>query len=243
MGASALALGRRDGVSLDRLALSALRHRRSPHRLVPAPEGVLSVPEWVGAQRDEAPPASLYLPANRVLDDGVIDLGSDGAALLCRASTISFGLRTSAEQSALVAAFGRYLNSLGAPTQVVIRAEPVEISGSVHELRRRAIGLPHPGLERAALAHASFLIEQAQRHDLLRRQVLLVFADPTGGDGAGGRLRRRAEEAAGALATAGVTLESLDAASASRCVAAALAPFSPAPNATGYSAAITGGTS
>jgi len=33
----ALSLGRRDGMSLDRLLLAAIRQRRSPRRMVPAP--------------------------------------------------------------------------------------------------------------------------------------------------------------------------------------------------------------
>lgn len=45
----------------------------------------------------------------------VVDLGNQGAALICQASAISFGLRTQAGQHALVVAFGRYLNSLAAP--------------------------------------------------------------------------------------------------------------------------------
>jgi hypothetical protein len=36
----AMALGRVGGVSADRVALAAWRHHRSPHRLVPAPDGV-----------------------------------------------------------------------------------------------------------------------------------------------------------------------------------------------------------
>src|SRR5262245_55198468 len=44
-----LALGRRDGLSLDRLAAAALRHARSPRRLVPAPDGVHPPPAWADA--------------------------------------------------------------------------------------------------------------------------------------------------------------------------------------------------
>ncbi len=53
--AAAIALGQRDGMSLDRLLLAALRQRLSPRYQVAAPEGVRPVPTWVTAAiRDEA---------------------------------------------------------------------------------------------------------------------------------------------------------------------------------------------
>src|SRR5215217_4163439 len=46
--AAFLALGQRDGISLDRLVLAALRQRMSPQHRVAAPEGVRPAPEWIG---------------------------------------------------------------------------------------------------------------------------------------------------------------------------------------------------
>ncbi len=108
-----------------------------------------------------------------------------------------------------MAGFGRYLNSLAEPAQVLIRAEPIDLAPAIAELERAAPGLPHPGLEEAAREHARFLADLAATRDLLRREVLVVLRQPAG-DGAAGRLRRRAEEASAALAAAGVTLEVLD---------------------------------
>src|SRR6266700_3212461 len=45
--AGAAALGRRDGLSLDRLALAAVHQARGPRRLVPAPEGIHPPPHWI----------------------------------------------------------------------------------------------------------------------------------------------------------------------------------------------------
>ena len=157
----------------------------------------------------------------------MVDLGEHGAALICRASTIGFGLRTPAEQQALVATFGRCLNALNGPFQVLVRSRPVDLSAAVGSLRDQAGGLPHPALEAAALAHAGFLEELAATRDLLARQVLLVFRDPTGGPDAGGCLRRRAEEAAGTLGAAGIALEVLDGAEAAACLRAATDPWLP----------------
>ncbi|MGH9091946.1 MAG: PrgI family protein [Acidimicrobiales bacterium] len=219
-----LVLGRRDGIGLDRFVMMALRQARAPRRLVPAPEGVRAVPAWSTLVDGAPPPAPMPLPVRAVGADGVVDLGGDGAALVCRASTISLTLRTPAEQEALVGAFGRYLNGTGSPVQVVVRAEPVDLGGSVAELRRVAGGLPHPTLERAAIAHAEFLATLAARADLLGRQVLVVLRDQAG-EGAGERLSRRAADAGAALGSAGVTLRVLAGPEVAACLSAALDPF------------------
>jgi hypothetical protein len=195
--AAFLALGQRDGIPLDRLVLAALRQRMSPQHRVAAPEGIRPVPEWLGSQvanssskgrakrKDGADavasavsPAALRLPAEAVTDTGVIDLGKDGVAVVAVCSTINFGLRTSAEQESLVASFGRYLHSLTAPVQVLVRAERLDLSGQIAELREQAGGLPHPALEQAAREHAEYLDQLGRATDLLRRQVLLILREP-----------------------------------------------------------------
>ena len=226
LGAFALALGRRDGLGFDRLLGFALRQARAPHRLVPAPEGVTPAPAWAG--RDPSPPpAPLRLPPRSVGDDGTVDLGAHGVALVAEAQTVSFSLRTPAEQHALVVAFGRYLNSLAAPLQVVVRSEPVDLGARVAELRAQAGGLAHPALEVAALAHAAFVEDLAASRDLLARRVLVVLRDPAGGTDAPARLRRRAADAATSLAAAGIALRVLDTAAATAALHGAFDPWAP----------------
>lgn len=226
--AAVLALGRRDGVSLDRLALAALRQARSPRRLVTAPEGVTPVPAWVDpalAAKAGPLPAPLRLPAQGISADGVLDLGADGQAVVAAASTLNFALRTPQEQDALIAGFGRWLNSLTAPVQVLIRAERVDLTEAIAALKEAAPGLPHPALEAAAREHATFLADLAGRRDLLRRQVLLVLREPANGDTADrGRVLRQADHAARALAAADVTVTALDGPRAAAVLAAACGP-------------------
>ncbi|PXY17018.1 PrgI family protein [Prauserella muralis] len=195
--AAFLALGQRDGITLDRLVLAALRQRMSPQHRVAAPEGIRPAPEWLGSQvanssskgrakgkdggdaaASAVSAAALRLPAEAVTDTGVIDLGKDGVAVVAVCSTINFGLRTPAEQESLVASFGRYLHSLTAPVQVLVRAERLDLSGQIAELREQAGGLPHPALERAAREHAEYLDQLGRATDLLRRQVLLILREP-----------------------------------------------------------------
>ena len=219
-----LVLGRRDGLALDRLMLAGLRQARRPRRLVPAPDGVPDLPRWAAAGRQPTPPAPLELPARGISTSGVIDLGAAGTALVCQASTVSFALRTFAEQQALVAAFARYLSSLSAGVQILIRSTPVDLSATIAGLRQAAGGLPHPGLEAAALAHAEFLAGLAAERDLLTRQVLLVLTDPASDAGATGRLYRRAADAATGLAGAGISVTALDGAGTAAVLASAADP-------------------
>jgi hypothetical protein len=128
--------------------------------------------------REEISPSALRLPAEAVTDTGVIDLGTDGLAVVAVASTVNFALRTPGEQESLVASFGRYLHSLTAGVQVLVRTERLDLSGQIAELRARAGGLPHPALEAAALEHADYLVQLGEQTDLLRRQVLLILREP-----------------------------------------------------------------
>jgi hypothetical protein len=195
-----LALGRRDGVSLDRMLLAAIRQRTTPQHRVAAPEGIFPAPAWltapaaataqnaVGTDRRDSrgqhrvSPSPLRLPATSVRNSGtavgIVDLGVDGLAVVAIASTLNFALRTPSEQESLVAGFGRYLHSLTAPVQVLVRAERLDLTAQISELRDAAGGLPHPALEDAALEHADYLTQLGAQTDLLRRQVLLILREP-----------------------------------------------------------------
>ncbi|WP_284747716.1 PrgI family protein [Amycolatopsis sp. RTGN1] len=261
LAVTVIALGRRDGVALDRLLLAAVRQRRTPGHQVSAPEGVQPAPEWLTAattqgrrSREDVAPTPLQLPARGVTNGstaGVVDLGSDGLAVIAACSTVNFSLRTPGEQEALVASFARYLHSLTAPVQFLVRAERLDLAPQIADLHDRAGGLPHPALEAAARDHADYLAQLTQHADLLRRQVLLVLREPTrptvaastssvlshlrrdaparevdpaARHAAEQRLARRLNEAIELLTPAGITVTALDAATATGVLAAACNP-------------------
>ncbi|WP_322749361.1 MULTISPECIES: PrgI family protein [unclassified Frankia] len=187
--AAVLALGQRDGLALDRLLVAALRQRTSPRHRISAPEGIMPPPAWLAARATGQAPdrepdgavAPLRLPARTITPHagvGVIDLGGDGLAVIAVASTVNFALRTPGEQDALVAVFARYLHSLTAPVQILIRAMPADLSGQIHDLQAHAGQLPHPALEAAAREHAAYLAQLATDLELLARQVLLILREP-----------------------------------------------------------------
>ena len=237
LAATALVIGHRDGLPLDRLLLAAWRQARSPRRLAPAPEGTIPPPPgWAAATATPdspapAPPAPLIPLWQQITPDGLIGLGSDGAAAVTAVSTVNFALRSPAEQDGLTTAYGRWLNSLTGPTQILIRAGRADLTGAITALRDGAPALPHPALETAALAHADFLADlAAQEHEVLTRQVLLVIREPAHGTGRAGsttaaaRAAQRAAEAARLLAGADLQVSVLDGGQVTALLAACADP-------------------
>jgi hypothetical protein len=217
----AIGVGRRDGITFDRWLLAAVRHRRSPRRLVPA-EQVTPAPAWVATTAgpgNRLPlPAPLRLPAKGISGEGTIDLGPDGHVALLDATTVNFGLRSATEQNALAAGFARWLNSLDGPAQIVVRARRVDLAGYATRILDSAPGLPDPALEHAATGHADFLTELATERELLARQVTVAVRDRRGAM----RAAHRAGEAARALSGCEVTAHVLDAAGAAARLRASL---------------------
>lgn len=224
-----LAVVRRDGVSLDAWVLAALRHRRSPHRLVPAEGPITPAPPWVATAAgagDRIPlPAPLRLPAKGITDDGLVDLGADGSTGLVAASTVAFGLRTAAEQNGLVAGFARWLHSLDGPVQIVVRAQRVDLTSLADRYLAAAPGLPHLALEEAARSHAAFLDDLATQRELLHRQVTVAVRSRRGPQ----HTTHAAAEAVRALAGCEVPARVLDGPDAAMRLAESLDPTAPMP--------------
>jgi hypothetical protein len=214
----------RDGLSLDRFALTALRHARSPKRQALAPEGVGRPPNFLddAMAQSRNDPAPFEAPLRQVESDGVVDLGRDGASLLATCSTVNFALRTPAEQDVLIGGFAQWLNALTGPVQVASSSRPVHLAGRVAALRDAAPGLPHPALEAAAREHADFLEDIAGRGYLLDRGVLLVVHEE--GSDAGVHLARRVAEATAHLAGCEVGVRQVEARDATAIIHAALNP-------------------
>jgi hypothetical protein len=223
--AVALALGWREGLPLDRLVVAGLGWWRHPRRLVVAPDGIHPTPAWAGPTGP--PVAPLDGPVHGLDPSGVVDLGGQGWALLCQATPVNLSLRTPAEQQALLASFARLLHALTAPMQVLVRTDRADLTPMAATLRQHAAALPHPGLEQAALAHARWLETLTGDQNHYRRQLLVVLRQPPSTTNPTGPLLRQAEQAAGLLATTGVTLTPLDGDAAAQVLAAASNPDGP----------------
>src|SRR5262249_29007081 len=117
-----LAVGRRDGLPMDLWLLAAIRHCRAP-RALSTVDPTAKTPDWVQAPASKVMlPARLKLPADAVDEQGEISLGGTRAAMVA-ATSVNLALRTADEQASLVDTFGRWLNSLSTPTQIVVSAQ------------------------------------------------------------------------------------------------------------------------
>ncbi|MFY1658778.1 PrgI family protein [Micromonospora sp. WMMD1274] len=220
-----IAVGRRDGLPLDVWLLAAVRHARAP-RALSTTDTTSTTPHWVQAPNSAVMlPAPLRLPADAIDDGGEISLGGGRAAMVA-ASNVNLALRTADEQAALIDTFGRWLNSLSTPTQIVVSAQPVDLRSAARTLAKAGEHLEHPALADAAADHARFLNDLAERRDPLRRQVLIVTRTSDGERGEHAA-RRRADDTVRALSGLGVTTRALDGAAVTSAIAAAADPYRP----------------
>ncbi|WHX17713.1 PrgI family protein [Streptomyces malaysiensis subsp. malaysiensis] len=234
---TAVAVGAREGIGLDRFLLAALAHARAPRRRVHAPEGVPALPEIVNKEMGKAAgpmPVPVRMPYRGVGPVGTVDLAGQGQAALGVCSPVNFDLHSGAEQQGLVAGFGRWLNSLTGPTQLLLRCHRTDLAPLVDRLHHGAPALPHPALERAARAHADYLAHLAGTGDLLTRQIVLVAREETPPRRArpsacGGRAVQRLQEATGGLAPAGVSVTPLDPEQTTELITGVCNPDPPTP--------------
>ncbi|MEU5554262.1 PrgI family protein [Micromonospora sp. NPDC047793] len=223
-----LALGRRDGLPLDVWLLHAIHHTRTPRSLAAADVAAdPAAPDWVETPKSGRMPlpAPLRLPADAIDDDGEISLGSARAAIV-GTTTVNLALRTPDEQAALIEGWGRWLNSLSTPTQIVVSAQPVDLASHSRALAAAAEAQPHPQLRAACADHAEFLGDLASRRDPLRRQVLVVHRTAPG-ERTGHAARRRADDTVRALAGLGVSPRVLDGAAVTAALTSAADPYRP----------------
>ncbi|MBF9132758.1 PrgI family protein [Plantactinospora sp. S1510] len=222
-----LALGRRDGLSMDIWLLHAIRHTRTPRSLAAANSAAdPGTPDWIETPKSGRMPlpAPLRLPADAIDDDGEISLGGARAAIV-GTTTVNLALRTPDEQAALIEGWGRWLNSLSTPTQIVVSAQPVDLTSHSRALAAAADTQPHPQLRGACADYAEFLGDLAARRDPLRRQVLVV--NRTAAGETNHAARRRADDTVRALTGIGVSPRVLNGAAVTAALTSAADPYRP----------------
>jgi len=192
---------RRDGLTLDRYGLAALRHHRARRTLIPTAPGE---PAPVGS-------APLDLPVAGLGEPGVLDLGADGAAVLIECGTVNLALRSGSEVRTVLAAFAQALNALGGAFQFLISAHRIDLTSQAERIETGAPGLAHPLLEERARAYAGYLKALGQDADLVGRRVLLILREPGPAHAAAPAVLHRAAQACQLLSGCSITATVLDA--------------------------------
>jgi hypothetical protein len=219
-----LALLRHAGLAGDRLALAAARFAAAPRRRVLAPDGL---PAALPGTPRTARVVPLELPLRAILPSGVVALGDGSHCLLLAARGSGFELRAAAEQSALVAAFARFLNGLSEPLQIVVQSERISLAGLAGRLEQAAAARSAP-IRAAARSHAAYLRSLGgETEPLRRRRIVLVLR--VGGQRATAEaaLARAADQAGELLAAAAVELTTLAGEEAAALLARSFDPPGP----------------
>ncbi|MEV4416583.1 hypothetical protein [Catellatospora sp. NPDC049609] len=132
-------------------------------------------------------------------------------------------MRTGDEQAALLAGYGRWLNSLNGPVQVVVSTQRVDLSSHAQRINDRADLIAGPALADLARAYAAFLTDLAEKHDPLWRTVTVAVT----ADADNTEVLRRAEQTATALTALGANAVVLDGARAAAVLTTAVDPYIP----------------
>ncbi|GIH02901.1 hypothetical protein Rhe02_09680 [Rhizocola hellebori] len=205
-----IALGRRDGLSLDVWLRHGLTLTRSPKVLAPGHTHGITAVHIAGKP---VLPAPLRLPVTALTNAGVLTAaGTARRVIAC--SGINIHLRTPAEQTALLDGFARFLNALTGPAQILVTAVRHDLAPYAQAVEDTAARLPHPALQNAAAGYAQFLRELDASREPLRRQVLIVVSG-----------EHSAEAAVRALSGLGVETELLDGGQIAAALATAADPF------------------
>jgi len=210
---------RRDGLSLDRYLITAIRHHRRTNR-------------HLNLDADEPIPAGfapLQVPVAGLDQAGVLDLGDAGAAVLIECGSVNLQLRSGAEVRTVLASFGQALNALGGAFQVAVSAHRIDLTGQAERLESGAAYLAHPLLEDRARAYARLLRELGADRDLIARRVLLVLREDGPAQHAAAGVLHRAAQAASLLGGCGITARVLTAPEATAALTAASEPRRAAP--------------
>jgi hypothetical protein len=167
----------------------------------------------------------LRLPAGAISSVGIVDAGTHAVALVA-CTTVNIGLRTGDEQAALLGAYGRWLNSLAGPVQIVVSAQRVDLSTHAQRIADRADTIANDALAEAARDYADFLDDLAARRDPLWRTITVAVT--AGGDkGRDAEVTRRAEHAASSLSALGVQTAVLDGDRVTTVLTTAVDPYAP----------------
>ena len=206
-------LGRRDGLPLDVWLRHGLALRHVPR--LQAPGRPSAGQPLLATAAPPRVPAPLRAAAASITADGTLTV--DGAArCLVACGSTNIALRTGAEQAALLAGFGQWLNALTGPAQIVVAAHRHDLTPYASAVVDSTPRLPHPALRAAADDYAAFLLELDIGREPLRRHTLTVLAH--------GPVR---EATVRAFAAVGVTAEPLDGPAVTAALAAAVDPYAP----------------
>ncbi|MDQ1250519.1 MAG: hypothetical protein QG597_4898 [Actinomycetota bacterium] len=166
-----LAMGRRDGLTLDAWLRHALALRVTPSISVPGDPPADRL--LLATASRPVPTAPLKAETTRISRDGTLTVDGRTRRLIA-CGTTSVALRSGTEQQSAVAAFGRWLNALAGPAQIVVSAARLDLVPYAEAVLASSGRLPGQAVRTAAADYARFLLRLDDEREPLRRAVVTV---------------------------------------------------------------------
>lgn len=114
-----------------------------------------------------------HLPIAHVVD-GVCLLKDGSACVIVESTSLNFGLLSENEQTAVIAAYAAFLNSLTFPVQIVVRTQRKDISVYMEFLDEEQKKITNPKLAALMIDYRKFIAETVKKKNVLGKRFLIV---------------------------------------------------------------------
>ena len=106
--------------------------------------------------------------------DGVMRFRGPRFRAVLEVDGVPFGLKSDAEQEAIVASFAGFLNSLSFPIQLLVRIVPIDVDRYLHRIEQRARQVLPARVAELALDHIAFVRARAQSQTLVEHHFYAI---------------------------------------------------------------------
>ncbi|MCD6097026.1 TraC family protein [bacterium] len=122
-----------------------------------------------------------YLPISEIKNDCIVlKNGELRAVLLC--SSLNFGLKSEAEQNAIIQGYINFLNSLDFPLQIVVQSRPFNIGPYLEKLEKMRRQQRNELLRAQMADYIDFVKELVELGEIMSRRFYLVVPYNPGGE-------------------------------------------------------------
>src|SRR3990172_10650226 len=121
----------------------------------------------IASTQDKVPVADIV--------DNLIIYKSGGAALVLESTSLNFGLLSTIEQEAVIAAYAALLNSFTFPVQITVRSQRKDISNYIKFLDEAEGKIKNPKLAIIMKDYKAFILDAIRKKNVLSKKFYIVI--------------------------------------------------------------------
>ena len=121
----------------------------------------------IASTQDKVPVADIV--------DNLIIYKSGGAALVLESTSLNFGLLSTIEQEAVIAAYAALLNSFTFPVQITVRSQRKDISNYIKFLGEAENKIKNPKLAVIMRDYKSFIVDAIRKKNVLSKKFYIII--------------------------------------------------------------------